>query len=111
MQIRDIVLKKFLEKALPQLRMEFKPETVIVFGSRVTGQQRESSDIDMIIVSDYFRQVSFVNRMGLVLKKLRPKRHLDAICYTPQEFQQVKQHSSVINNALKEGLVIDKGEF
>jgi predicted nucleotidyltransferase len=108
--IKDIILKKFLKTSLPLLQTEFAPETIIVFGSRISGGQRAESDIDLIIISDYFQNISFVNRMAIVLKKLRPARHVDAICYTPEEFVQVKEYSSVVNSALREGVVINKGE-
>ncbi len=106
--IKDIVLKEFLKISLPLLQTEFTPEAIIVFGSRISGTQRAESDIDLIIISDYFRNISFVNRMGIVLKKLRPDRHVDAICYTPEEFTQVREYSSVVNSALREGIVINK---
>ncbi len=108
--IKDIILKEFLKTSLPLLRTEFTPEAIIVFGSRISGGQRAESDIDLIIIADYFRNISFVNRMGIVLKKLKADRHVDAICYTPEEFAQVKEYSSVVNSALREGVVINKGE-
>lgn len=100
----DEVLRLFVETALPVIKRDLAPSKILLFGSRVRGEAREESDIDVIIVSDYFRGVKFVRRMALVLKKVSFPRHVDYICYTPEEFEQVKESSTIVEAALSEGI-------
>ena len=50
----DVLRKKYevLEKYLSELRRELDLKLVILFGSLARGDWRESSDIDLLIVSD-----------------------------------------------------------
>ncbi|TFG13915.1 MAG: nucleotidyltransferase domain-containing protein [Promethearchaeota archaeon] len=99
--IEDIWVKRFIEEALPKLRIEFNPQKVLFFGSLIRGDPRKDSDLDVIIVSEFFNNIPFVNRMGLVLKKVKFPKHIDYFCYTPEEFQKIRNQSSVIIDALE----------
>ena len=52
--LSDILRKKYevLEKYLSELRRELDLKLVILFGSLARGDWKESSDIDLLIVSD-----------------------------------------------------------
>ncbi len=104
--MQDIWLQRFKREVLPVLVGEFKPETVIVFGSRVTGNAHEGSDIDVVITSETFRDIPFIKRMPMVLKKARFEKHVDYICYTPTEFENIRDKSSIIMDALENGLKV-----
>jgi predicted nucleotidyltransferase len=99
----DFWLQGFERNVLPILVSEFKPETVIIFGSRVTGTAHEGSDIDVLIISNFFKDIPFIKRMPMVLKRARFEKHVDYICYTPTEFENIKDKSSVIMDALENG--------
>ncbi len=101
--MKDIWLQRFERKILPVLESEFKPETVIIFGSRITGNAQEGSDIDVLIISQLFKDIPFIKRMPMVLRKTRFEKHVDYICYTPTEFENIKDRSSVIMDALENG--------
>ena len=77
----DSWIEKFKREAVPKIVNEFKPEKILLFGSRMLGADREESDIDVIIVSKMFEDIPFVRRMPLILKMLRFKKHIDVICY------------------------------
>ena len=66
----------------------------------------ENSDIDVIMVSNYFLKIPFVKRMPLVLKKIRFKKHIDIICYTPSEFEKIRKTSIILKEALGYGEVL-----
>lgn len=102
----DAILKSFIETALPKIKEYLAPSRVILFGSRVSGKASEDSDIDVIVISDFFQGIKFVKRMALVLKKVRFPRHVDFICYTPEEFEKVQNSSIVIKTALEEGISV-----
>jgi predicted nucleotidyltransferase len=100
----DSWIKKFQKEALPILIKEFKPEKLLVFGSRVRGNAKRNSDIDVIIVSSYFESIPFLKRMPIALKKVPFPKHVDYICYTQEEYGRMKNESSVIMDALENAL-------
>jgi predicted nucleotidyltransferase len=101
--VNDMWLQRFEIKVLPVLVSEFKPESVIIFGSRITGKAFEGSDIDVLIISDFFKDIPFIKRMPMVLRTARFEKHVDYICYTPTEFENIKDKSSIIMDALENG--------
>jgi len=102
----DKWLTRFKNEILPLLEMELKPEAIFVFGSRVTGNAREDSDIDVIIVAGFFKDIPFIKRMPLILRTARFEKHVDYICYTPEEFDSIKDKSSIIMDALENGVKV-----
>lgn len=104
--MKDIWLQRFKEKVLPVLVSEFTPETVILFGSRLTGNAHEGSDIDVVITSESFKDIPFIKRMPMVLRRARFEKHVDYICYTPTEFENIKDKSSILMDAVENGLKV-----
>ena len=102
----DYWIEKFKREALPKIVEEFKPEKVIIFGSRVRGDAKKDSDIDVIVISPYFVDIPFLKRMPLLLKKVPFPKHVDYLCYTPTEYEKIKKESSVIADALENSLEI-----
>jgi len=103
---QDVVVKSFIEKVVPVIKKDITPTKILIFGSRVRGESRKDSDLDVIIVSDFFKGIKFVKRMTAVLKKIRFSKHVDIICYTPEEFEKIQSSSTVIKNAVEEGIVV-----
>ena len=101
--MNDMWLDKFKKGVVPKLIQEFAAEKILLFGSRIRGKASEDSDIDVIIVSNFFADIPFVKRMPLILKAIRFDKHIDFICYSPSEFQKIKTTSSIILDALKYG--------
>ncbi len=104
--IEDYWIDRFEVEVLPRLVREFSPESVFIFGSRVQGNAGENSDIDVLLISDLFRDMPFIKRMPLVLRTIRFERHVDYICYTPGEFQKIKNKSSIVMDALETGIKV-----
>ncbi len=102
----DFWLEKFKREAIPKIKEAYSPEKVLIFGSRIKGNADEDSDIDVIIVSDLFRDIPFIDRMPLLLKLVRFPIHIDFICYTPDEFERIKDKSSVVMDALETGAMV-----
>lgn len=100
---KDKIITNFKKNILPQIIDEYNPKDVIVYGSRVKGTASSNSDLDVIIVSDAFQEIPFIERMPLLLKKYDFPRHIDYICYTIEEFNKVKNASSLIIDALEYG--------
>ncbi len=92
----DAVLNSFIETVVPVIKQDLSPSKVLIFGSRVRGEASEDSDIDVIIVSDFFKGIKFIKRMAVVMKKFRFTRHVDFICYTPEEFEKIQDSSIIV---------------
>lgn len=98
----DVWIKRFQNEALPRIINGINgPVKVFVFGSRVTGRATEMSDIDVLIVSDFFQGVPFIRRMEMMLGIAKFEKHVDYLCYTPEEFKRIKASSSVIQGAVE----------
>ena len=107
-ELTDPVVAQFIRDKLDLIKREYAPEQLIVFGSRARGRGAAESDIDIIVVSDRFEGTRFPNRMGEFLIKIRPQVHLDAICYTPEEFEQMlHKQAPFVRNAVAEGIRIE----
>ncbi len=102
----DLWLQRFKEEVLPQIVAEFSPRMVLLFGSRVRGDADEDADIDVVIVSEAFAGIPFVKRMPEVLKNIRFEKHIDVVCYLPDEFERIKPNSAILQDALEYGEVI-----
>jgi predicted nucleotidyltransferase len=98
---KDLWVEKFQREVVPLLFQEFKPSKVFIFGSRIKGNATANSDLDVIVVSDHFNTVPFIKRMTLLSIKARFPKHVDYLCYTPEEFERVKISSAVIQDALQ----------
>ncbi len=106
MSQKDGVVRKFVEQALPRICAQLKPELVILFGSHARGTAHEGSDIDIIVVAKAFEGMHFLKRMPFMLRLAGFPRHIDFLCYTPTEFEQIQRTSAIINEALREGIVL-----
>lgn len=99
----DLWVERFKQEALPIVLHECQPERVVLFGSRIKGNADEHSDLDVIIVARMFQTMPFLRRMPFMLKKVRFAKHIDFICYAPEEFDRIKHTSAVLHDALEYG--------
>jgi predicted nucleotidyltransferase len=86
----------------------YKPEKVILFGSYARETANESSDLDLLIISDREKDLPRYKR-GLKLRvKLAEYRFKkDLLFYTFDEISKWEQvQNSFIYNVIKEGIVL-----
>ena len=102
-QSRRTLLDKELRRYLLLLQQQYFPEKVILFGSTVTGQTGEWSDLDLVIVKQTDRR--FLDRTKDVMRLLRPKVGVDILVYTPEEFEQLCQERPFFQHE-----IIEKGK-
>ena len=104
----DSVVRKFLDDKLDVIKREYAPEHLIFFGSRATGKAGAESDIDIIIVSERFEEIIWPDRMAHFLDTIWPDIPVDAICYTPDEFEQMlHKQAPFVRRAVAEGIRIE----
>lgn len=98
---QENMLAEIKKSIVPLLVSKFNSQSVFLFGSVASGYFTKNSDVDLIVVSEYFKSVPVLKRMPLILNALRYKKHLDILCYTTEEFERVKETSAVLKEALK----------
>ena len=105
-RITDPVVARFLADYLPALREAYRPETVLLFGSRVRGDALEDSDLDLVLVADRFRGVPFLERAIRVLAHIDLPWPVDLLCYTPEEFADKRAELGIVSAAVEEGIEV-----
>ena len=81
---RKAMLEKELERYVKILIEQENPELILLYGSLVSGNIHESSDIDLVVVDD--SDQPFFARTWQIRKMLKPQVGADILCYTPDEF-------------------------
>ena len=95
---------KALKEFVQRLKKRFDVEKVILFGSRAKGEALKDSDYDFIVVSKDFKGVFFTDRVSMLYDLWELKTPLEALCYTPQEFEKKAKEISIVREALKHGI-------
>lgn len=96
-------VKAALKVYLKKINKKFKLQKAILFGSRARDDYLLDSDVDLILVSPDFKQKGFRARMGEVLADWSEGIDLEALCYTPDEFDVMKKRIGIVRQAVKEG--------
>jgi predicted nucleotidyltransferase len=64
------------------------PQCIILYGSLARGTYTNTSDIDLIVVSQHLPE-SFLDRLASLQELNDTRRSIDAFGYTPEEFQRM----------------------
>lgn len=80
------------EILLNRIKKEFRINELFLFGN-----DSVQSDIDILIVSDDFANISLTKRKMLIKKN---SLQLDPICLTPEEFNKLKNSKSSLWNKI-----------
>ncbi len=81
-------------------------QKIIFFGSRAEGKFSDESDVDIVIVSPDFRDMNFFERVARMYDYWDLDLPVDFLCYTPEEFNKLKNRVSIVREALKHGIEI-----
>lgn len=105
MNKKKILLSK-LRTFKRELSYELPIQKMILFGSRVTGKPHRWSDIDLVIVSDKFKELKFRKRAAKMYDYWNLNYPVDFLCYTPEEFNKLKKQITIVKEAIREGIEI-----
>ena len=94
-RIADPLVKRFQARYLPRLRRRYRPDLVLVFGSRAKGEALADSDLDLLVVSERFQGVPFLARASGLLSDIDLPFPADVLCYTPEEFAESAARSGL----------------
>ena len=105
-RISNEQVKKSLRYFKALLQERFHITHMILFGSRARDDWLYSSDIDLILVSDDFRSYGFLDRMREIAEMWDGDLMIEAICYTPEEFERKRREKGIVNTAMGYGIEI-----
>jgi len=88
------------------LKKHLNVNRLILFGSRARGDHFVTSDFDFVLVSDDFSGVPFTRRAARLYDLWHSSRDLEVLCYTPDEWQKLKDNRGILLNAQGEGINI-----
>ncbi|MEM4706237.1 MAG: nucleotidyltransferase domain-containing protein [Candidatus Methanomethylicaceae archaeon] len=100
-QIKELII--FMRR----LRKELGVGEVYLFGSRVYGIPLKDSDLDMIVVSEKFKEKSFIENMELLSKLWNGSFTIEMFPYTPEQIKKYNGKKVIITEALEKGIKID----
>ncbi|MEM4639887.1 MAG: nucleotidyltransferase domain-containing protein [Thermofilum sp.] len=99
--------KRELLAFLKRLRDELDVSEVYLFGSRVYGTPLADSDLDMVVVSEKFKERSFIENMELLSRLWDGSFTLEMFPYTPEQLERYKGRKVVVTEALEKGVKLD----
>ncbi|SNB62639.1 nucleotidyltransferase domain-containing protein [Thermoflexus hugenholtzii] len=86
------------------LRTHYAPQQVILFGSLTEGRLYPDSDLDLVVVMPSSRP--FLERIGEMLERFRPRVGMDLLVYTPEEFEEIQNRPFFREEVLAKGVVL-----
>lgn len=100
-----IVSEREIQEFCDKLVKEFNPDKVILFGSYARGEQREWSDVDIMVVMPFEGRSVDLSRS--FLKRFRPDFPIDLFMQTPESLRQrYEECDPFIGHAVDTGKVI-----
>lgn len=96
------LLKEFKRKVSEKIPIQ----KMILFGSRARGKPHRWSDFDLIIVSEKFREEGGLRRAVGFYDYWDLDYPVDFLCYTPEEFNKLKDRITIVREAVREGIEI-----
>ena len=98
-----------IKKVTGKIRDNFRPQKIILFGSRAWGKPSPDSDLDLFVVmpSTLRRDNRSMEISKLFSDRLFP---LDVLVYTPEEVNKsLKRNNPFIKEILEKGKVVYEG--
>ncbi len=99
-------LEKELKRIVNLIIRGYSPEKIILFGSLVTGNIREYSDIDLVIIKETTER--FIDRLHQVRLMTHPEVGVDFIVYTSKEIEEMRKEKRrfLIKEVLEKGRLL-----
>jgi predicted nucleotidyltransferase len=100
--------EKYIKKIVKEYLMSLpiKVEFALLFGSSVSSNRLRNSDIDLIVVSNDFKNMQLHERFFILQKFWKHDIDLEAFGYTVEEFSSLKEKSILISEADKKGVLL-----
>lgn len=99
----EIAVDEMLANYIDELGKHIKVEKVILFGSRARGDELKGSDIDLVVISQDFEQLDFVKRLEFLELQWKYSTPIEALGYTPKEFEEKSGRICILSEVKKYG--------
>ncbi len=88
-------IKEIINRFMKEVeRLGVKPQRIILYGSYSKGTQREDSDIDVIVISEDFKNMNLRERLELLgIAAGRVFEPIEALGYTDEEIEANKKET------------------
>ncbi len=97
-------VRKIVRGYVNRLGHQINIQRALLTGSWATGSYLEDSDVDLIVVSDDFEEMSLPERLVYLQKSWKNTLPLEAFGYTTTEFRKLRRNSSYVKDAVRHGL-------
>jgi uncharacterized protein len=102
---RSELLSSELDRLVRIVSTRMNPDQIVVFGSFATGEVREWSDLDVVIVMD--TNLPYLERLRSVLREVVPAVTVDLFVYTPLEWVEIRRTRPFVRDEIgRKGIVI-----
>ena len=92
------LIQKYLE------RLPIEVDEAILFGSTAKDTRLAESDVDLIVISEGFKEMALPQRFLILQKNWVSATDLEAFGFTRQEFDSLKDKSIVVQEAVEYGI-------
>ena len=93
-----------LDKIVRRIVEHYRPEKVILFGSRARGEADSKSDIDLAVIAETKKR--FVERLRESVDVV-PEGDVDILIYTPREAaEMIEKKNRFMERIISEGKVV-----
>ncbi|MBI5213097.1 MAG: nucleotidyltransferase domain-containing protein [Nitrospirae bacterium] len=95
-----------IEEIKDKIVKTVSPEKIILFGSYATGEAKEESDIDLVVIWD---SPANHHQRNMQIRRLFPRRNfsLDVFVFTPQEEAKYKDiKGTIVYTATTKGKIL-----
>jgi len=102
-------IENVIKKYVHRLNEIIKVEKLVIFGSRARGDFMEDSDLDLIIISEDLKGMSYLERTRLlddVWRKINVTGlRIEAFGYTEEEYKEAKKSSPFVQDLITDGFI------
>ncbi|MBS3908251.1 MAG: nucleotidyltransferase domain-containing protein [Actinobacteria bacterium] len=100
----EVKVDKEVLRFIQNIKSNFNIVRVILFGSRAGNAALKDSDYDFVVVSPDFEGIFFTARTKMLYNYWRLPQALEALCYTPAEFNEKAGQITIVREAVREGI-------
>ncbi len=100
------VTDEIIQKMVRRIARRFKPERIILFGSRARGEAGAESDVDLMVVMPV-KGSKRAKRLEIGLALFDYRIPVDVVVVTPQEFEtDARVPGTLVRPAVREGKLL-----
>lgn len=93
-------------RVVERFKEEAGIDRVFILGSQVRGEAGPHSDVDLLLVDDRFQGHKFFERPVALYDHWPKGFPVDFLCYTPEEFERLKDRPTIVRLAVEEGVAV-----